>query len=422
MDCYFPFAGETSMIESLRRVRSSQMSRIIHSHRSKVPANQLRLLRPVALDSNTLCFRSKIVPRAAAPPYTAVSYTWGDEEATKVIYLDDREFHVRPNLWFCLYHLSIAEDKSEWDYLWVDAISIDQSNEAERNAQVSLMDQTYKNSTCVSVWLGPANEDWLDWDRSWIDGADRPYWTRVWVIQEFLLGTKVEMFYGNHRLDWEHFRTLICREGGNSPYSIEPENTDTYGALPLLLERHHEKYPKFPQPLYSLLIEHHRSKCKDPRDRVFAFLGLISPIERKFLSRYFPDYTLKEDHVIIITLAHLRLATPRLAPQVWVDISSKNEKLFLGLGVESRARRKQLLRRANRFYYTSDDSRTIDCAQHFACDDAVEQFMGTHSEDPDELGEVESSNVRKTGRNLVLVGLALGLGVLLYCKRRWEAS
>ncbi|KAE9379669.1 heterokaryon incompatibility, partial [Stipitochalara longipes BDJ] len=140
------------------------------------------------------------------PIYTAVSYTWGNADASEVIYLDNRRFYVRPNLWSCLYYMAQAARNAAWNYLWVDAICINQTNDAERSSQVRLMDQTYRDAVCVSVWLGlvtlptdtmpyiptqiPAKtleSDRFDWIDSIVDLSNRPYWSRVWVIQEFLL-------------------------------------------------------------------------------------------------------------------------------------------------------------------------------------------------------------------------------------------
>ncbi|PMD15827.1 hypothetical protein NA56DRAFT_556830, partial [Hyaloscypha hepaticicola] len=139
--------------------------------------------------------------------YTAISYTWGNEEATEVIYLDNRPFHVRPNLWSCLYYMARAVENAAWDYVWADAICIDQTNDAERSSQVRLMDQTYRDAVCVSVWLGlitlpeyigsylptqvpirTLESDGFDLQDSIVELSNRPYWSRVWVIQEFLLG------------------------------------------------------------------------------------------------------------------------------------------------------------------------------------------------------------------------------------------
>jgi Heterokaryon incompatibility protein (HET) len=121
---------------------------------SSLASNELRLLQPVAVNHHSLRFRTRRVQRASATPYTAVSYIWGSGDASEVIYLDNRPFYVRLNLWSCLYYMAHAAKNAAWEHLWVDAICIDQANDAKRSSQVRLMDQTYRDAVCVSVWLG----------------------------------------------------------------------------------------------------------------------------------------------------------------------------------------------------------------------------------------------------------------------------
>lgn len=43
----------------------------------------------------------------------------------------------------------------EHTVLWIDAICIDQSNDAEKNQQVPLMKNIYEAASLVLIWLGP---------------------------------------------------------------------------------------------------------------------------------------------------------------------------------------------------------------------------------------------------------------------------
>lgn len=223
---------------------------------SSLVSNELRLLQPVSINHSMLCFKTRRVQRASKIPYTAVSYTWGDEVASEVIYLDNRRFLVRPNLWSCLYYLAKAAEKASWKYLWVDAICINQANDSERTSQVSLMDQTYRDAVCVSVWLGlvPMSEDIIpyipmhtpiktlesdgfDWTDSIVDLSNHPYWSRVWVIQEFLLGRNVELYCSNNRIGWLDFQEILSRKAGiNQFYDANDDvpQGDQSAALPAL--------------------------------------------------------------------------------------------------------------------------------------------------------------------------------------------
>ncbi len=338
--------------------------------------NELRLLKVDAHDSSLLRVKILTVKRNTEP-YIAVSYTWGDQDATETIYLDGQRFRVRPNLWSCLYYIG---QYAQGTCLWVDAICIDQSNDSEKSSQVRLMEQTYREAASVSVWLGliPISEEMLwryrqpssqtsaikmaesdpfDWMLAIPVLANREYWSRFWVIQEFLLAQDVTLHCSNRAMNWLDFKGMLCREAGISEVTADYDGgqTESYSALPLIMARHVDKHPRFLQPLYDLVISHHTSQCKDPRDRIFALLGLIGTEERSLLERFFPDYSMTEDHVLIVALAHLSFQVSlRGSGEV---ISDSDEGLFLGLGIKSRERRRKLLRRAERLGYLHGYSR-----------------------------------------------------------------
>jgi hypothetical protein len=178
-----------------------------------------------------------------------------------------------------------------------------------------------------------------------LDLANRPYLSRFWVIQEFLLGGNVEIYCSGNRVDWSRFKDLLEYETntnllGDVDYlGAGNAIADTCAALPLVVGRHPNKHPEFLRPLYELLVEHHRSKSKDPRDRVFALLGLTPHDERTFLQRLLPNYTMSEEHVATKALAHLLLNNPS-----GELVTADSDGLFLGLGIEGRATRRRLLK------------------------------------------------------------------------------
>jgi hypothetical protein len=116
-----------------------------------------------------------------APPYHALSYTWGSPYHTPNLELPEREMHksesladtyyakpprkriicdklqmrVGLNLYEALRRLS-GEDSPlmEQKYIWVDALCIHQNDPGERSAQVLLMGEIYKSASSVIVWLG----------------------------------------------------------------------------------------------------------------------------------------------------------------------------------------------------------------------------------------------------------------------------
>ncbi|KAG4440837.1 hypothetical protein IFR05_003650 [Cadophora sp. M221] len=88
--------------------------------------------------------------------YEALSYEWGEKDTSRIILVNGEEFPVRENLWWALTYL--REDNAERVF-WIDALCIDQSDERERNHQVSLMTQVYSRASRVVAWLGKDGQD-----------------------------------------------------------------------------------------------------------------------------------------------------------------------------------------------------------------------------------------------------------------------
>jgi hypothetical protein len=90
---------------------------------------------------------------ANCPPYEAMSYTWGDDNATETILVNDGQFALRPNLFSALKSLRNVDSPR---LIWIDAICINQEDESERNHQVWQMNNIYSHAAVVNVWLGSA--------------------------------------------------------------------------------------------------------------------------------------------------------------------------------------------------------------------------------------------------------------------------
>lgn len=139
----------------------------------------------------------------SAPPYEALSYTWGDTTERRTIRLKSKSisWHDLP----VTDNLSNALRRLRWRFkirtLWIDAICINQRNVTERSRQVSFMDEVYKSTQSVLIWLGEPKKEDLRF-RLWGPGREAkamisaidvtvPRWSeRAWVIQEFLHGRK----------------------------------------------------------------------------------------------------------------------------------------------------------------------------------------------------------------------------------------
>ena len=121
-----------------------------------------------------------IVDLDSAPPFQALSYTWGDplqfpeleglgssdKDAWMAAYKAEYSFKIdgksviikpRRNLHDALSHLWHADESlMQYRYLWVDAICINQQDNTERKAQVLMMGEIYSKAQKVIAWLGNA--------------------------------------------------------------------------------------------------------------------------------------------------------------------------------------------------------------------------------------------------------------------------
>ncbi|KAF7954224.1 hypothetical protein EAE96_005353 [Botrytis aclada] len=253
--------------------------------------------------------------------YEALSYAWGDLPANKTIKIDKTDYYVRDNLFAALVALRL---RSRRRYLWVDAVCINQEDFDERNAQVALMSQIYAKADEVIVWLGKAGRDYWgamtlldslgnsttsakELSRSITEHAavshvkfwtelsllcHRPYWQRLWIIQEVVLASKIKahcssLIFDWERLDWVFRRMNTIQETATSLYvgtSLAGGGDKGFFGLLQTLEAIRNSVPsrlskrrqeiKERIPLLDLFLTHSEALCTDQRDRFFGLYSL----------------------------------------------------------------------------------------------------------------------------------------------------
>ncbi|KAI1133131.1 heterokaryon incompatibility protein-domain-containing protein [Nemania abortiva] len=90
------------------------------------------------------------------PTFTALSYTWEGKEDQATILVNTVPTVVRRNLYAALHQL---RERALHDWIWIDAICIDQNDDAERSWQVNEMRSIFALADRVYCWLGPATGD-----------------------------------------------------------------------------------------------------------------------------------------------------------------------------------------------------------------------------------------------------------------------
>lgn len=146
------------------------------------PAKWIRLLTlHLASDDNIDApLHAKLWPvlRSEAPGFNPVSYTWGQEESTSCMWVEDLDASepacavlkcilTRPNLEKLLKQLRRRKKQAP---LWVDALCINQADHHEKGFHVRHMDEVYRNRE-VFIWLGDRSETSdvaLDFIKEWV--------------------------------------------------------------------------------------------------------------------------------------------------------------------------------------------------------------------------------------------------------------
>ena len=114
---------------------------------------------------------------------------------------------------------------------------------------------------------------------------DRPWWRRVWVVQEAVLAREIIIQCGPDPIPWDSIdRYISCQRvqttGFTSPFvddhgTAYPFPDELYQVIKSFRER---RALSIPNSVYDLLYNFRKLSCTDPRDRVFGFLGLADDI------------------------------------------------------------------------------------------------------------------------------------------------
>jgi hypothetical protein len=103
------------------------------------------------------CTYGEIIANYVQLRYNAISYTWGTDERSQPLLVDDdspkgaSEVLITPHVKNMLHEL---RDKEDHVLLWIDAICLNQEDTEEKSVQVPRMDYVYRLAGKVIVWLG----------------------------------------------------------------------------------------------------------------------------------------------------------------------------------------------------------------------------------------------------------------------------
>jgi ankyrin repeat protein len=277
-------------------------------------------------------------------PYDALSYCWGETEKPypREIELNGEFLPVTKNLLLALQHLRHPyKDR----ILWVDAICIDQENVREKGHQILQMTSIYKKAESVVIWLGPATKytdlvlhnmskvenkalsyahgGWAITDERWLniwqsvvspseddharwssdlrigvnDLLTRPWFDRAWIIREVASARVAEVVCGTKSVSARMFALL--------PLVVECPPLQHCQAILDVMPGPTRRHSWWAQghDLYTLLVRFRGCQASQPRDKIYALLGISS--DGSNADAPLPDYAKPEAEVVRDTIAFL---------------------------------------------------------------------------------------------------------------------
>ncbi|XTI87660.1 heterokaryon incompatibility protein-domain-containing protein [Cenococcum geophilum] len=257
-------------------------------------------------------------------PFCALSYMWGSSAVKRPVRINGIDAEITENLYLALLDLC-RSPMGNIPYWWVDALCIDQENAEERRIQVQMMTRIYSSASETVAHFGALNPSaglrmlgtlavrrtmpnpavWMieaasdealaaDW-QALHALLHAPYWSRVWILQETIVSTRLLLFdpagpwldiwralqafvfimvmqpiisvplMENAKVNFGHEFMAVHRQLGLKRKYYPDEGAGTVAAM---------KATATPPPFLIALCSALQLKATDPRDHLYALLGL----------------------------------------------------------------------------------------------------------------------------------------------------
>jgi Heterokaryon incompatibility protein (HET) len=260
--------------------------------------------------------------------YNALSYVWGDSKAGSktILCQDGTELQVGVNLHAALSALERFDICSQ-NFIWIDAVCINQNDVQERTEQVTLMGEIYSKARRVFIYLGeqvgdiqatwpmffniyslskvvetaelaqtapdrdadyqelglpiPSSPLWNTFDENFFD---RTWFTRRWVAQEAALAKDPYVIISSIMIPF----SMLAAVGKFCVSHLH--RSPVHGNNPNVINNIGEEIRKngYYSDILALLSFTSFLNCTDARDRLYALHGLWHPRFAKLIP---PDYS-----------------------------------------------------------------------------------------------------------------------------------
>lgn len=317
------------------------------------PKSEIRLLSFINSSSTSkLHINLSTVALSEAPPFAAVSYSWGEHPTlSQSVICNGKPLRITESLHRAISHVSnvvhkpgSTASKHETPFLlWADAISINQQDTEERNQQLQVVGKIYSQAQRVFAYIGEPKEPGQEHDALrtvdlvlknvhrlskskhntsdymqtvGIPRAEDPSWQsiehlfcqtwfgRTWILPEVVLAKEIICLFGdavwklNSLVEFGKIIEEYQLGDDGLKQSVETRSSENrvqaeenIHALQLCWKgrrQHWGSNKGRPQKLADLLYHSSERDSKDPRDQVYALLALASDSTRGHIK---PDYS-----------------------------------------------------------------------------------------------------------------------------------
>jgi hypothetical protein len=288
-----------------------------------------------------------------APAYEALSYVWGTPEEHHEILCNGLSIAIQPNLSAALRRLRFQRSAR---MIWADAICINQNDNVEKSHQVPLMGSIYSSAERVVVWLGHGDpqktriafeslryiakacylynqENGID-DENFLkageavrlpeeafsssvcsslhDLFDKPWFSRIWCVQEIQLAEDAIVLWGQDKISWADMGTAASWIFDQTTGTVDENDSVAQLLLDVYVARADMMRMKKMDTLLVSLQNFREFEASDPRDKVYGLLNLVSP--RSEVEALEVDYNksvgqVYADTVLLMTQVYSLLST-----------------------------------------------------------------------------------------------------------------
>jgi len=248
--------------------------------------------------------------------YIAISYVWGDQDDTRTISVDGKRLQITASLDSALRHV---RDHRRVLRVWADGVCINQKDVHDRNRQVRLMGDIYSIAQHTIIFLGLSSPEIDSVLQSSASGSQppvqseeslgtsfqeiptrqlviivedeilsRPWFTRVWILQELVLSQDPWLQCGRSRVRWQMFGRTVSKYCHSSSYAVTvfSDMSERWTQARGARKKSRDEFgieEALGQDLLELISARAVCGVSDPRDMIYAHLGLVGAETRNMV-------------------------------------------------------------------------------------------------------------------------------------------